>query len=273
MTNEYIVSIFNYDLSEKLYDGIVKLEYNSYGNYIEISTDNLIIFRRLINSNLNSSFLDNIFKINESYHQISIKFDDNSSESFNNFKTNIIKLKNTKCSNKYYSNGNLKYTGTFCNDIPNGKISEFYNTPYNMLKYHGEMNNGNYDGEGTFYSQDKMLKLHCNNINCNKLTGICKFTILAKKRIDKKFYYQNLTTTEPLSSSNLCYNIGIELFNDLTEIINKNLPIEKRLDKLYNDTKLIHEKLKILSIMNKYILTLYYLQYFIIICMIIYFIM
>ena len=117
------------------------------------------------------------YRDNNNMEQITsiIKFDNNSSSAYNDFKKNFNEMYNTKYETEYYTSGREMYVGevlyrkdskdVVIDRIPNGMGTMYYDLPGHMIKYSGEFEAGLYDGKGTLYSKDNKISLTLNNIS------------------------------------------------------------------------------------------------------------
>jgi len=141
------------------------------------------------------SYVTLCYKDNNSMNLITstIKFDNSSASAFTDFKKTFNEMYNTKFETEYYPSGYEMYVGevlykkdpltTFIERIPNGSGTTFYDLPGHMIKYTGEYEAGQYDGQGTFYSMDNKISLKSNNISSGIPigSGILKFNYNKKR--------------------------------------------------------------------------------------------
>lgn len=127
-----------------------------------------IISKNFAEIEFNNSKLTILLKYN--IYKSMIEFDQNSSSAYKNFKNNLQELINSKLETKYYSNGKIMYAGEVLelenkSSIFHGKGILYFDSDELSKKYSGEFENGEYDGEGKFYSKEKNLYLIANNIS------------------------------------------------------------------------------------------------------------
>ena len=113
----------------------------------------------------------NLYKciITDSPNTLTIIFDNSSHSAYSKFKELLEDCMNTTNETRQHLSGNISYVGTLLNKedicLAHGKGVSYYDNRHHMIKYHGEFENGLYDGKGTFYNSDGKIKLEVNNIS------------------------------------------------------------------------------------------------------------
>ena len=171
MSNQYIIK-FKSNLSDELIESTATLSKTNYNiPILQIrNSENKLLFNQYITCNFAKiNYNDNDLEciITQFNYEYIIKFDNNSSSSFTDFKTQLTTLSNTKIETLFYESGNIKYIGDILineEKIYNGSGILYYDIP-NQIKYVGEFENNKPDGAGIFYNKSGNIKLKTNNIS------------------------------------------------------------------------------------------------------------
>ena len=193
MSTEYIVkfskNIENYFGTSEPVDGFVELNpANDTSRVPTISVrtckestnkDNISLLFKFITSNFAEVNFDDDKNVcsmtyKDGYsrsldYKSEIKFDSSSSSAYTAFKTEFVKLLNSKKETEYYNSGRVKYVGdTLVEDgetTYHGNGTIYYDSYYNRLLYEGEFEDNMFDGSGKFYNYDNNIMLEANNIS------------------------------------------------------------------------------------------------------------
>ena len=251
--SKYIVSVYQFENKEwkKLCkDGIVNI----------IDNENHAIIKVLIKTNqlLFKQYITNKFSYSVNEQQLvvlshngiiyGIKFDNNSSESLQNFETEMKKILERKFISIYYDSGRLRMTGFFVDDDACGTGTEFYDDDDKSIKYIGEFEDALYDGAGVFYSKCGKITLEANNICAGKINGMCTLKIIDKNKNvikTKEFDYVkanfgNIKVNSPMFVT----IVAKHFYPNLDEILFNSLGLTKKVNKLYDSIKKLEEYLE-----------------------------
>lgn len=205
MTTQYIVKYSNnYDIEKDAYAELCKTKNNVPVLTVRTEKDK----KHELNQTLLYKFITNKFPIvfdntklqcsisyfdpNSSKPNTSIiSFDSNSSSSYTEFKKTFNEYVNTKYETKYYQNGYELYVGEVISikdsleTLANGRGAIYYNTPNHNIKYIGEFESGQADGEGIYYNIDENIFIKANNISSGIPTqkGFLHINFVNKKEI------------------------------------------------------------------------------------------
>lgn len=137
--------------------------------------------------------IENGFDISDKY---GLRFDSNSSVSFDIFKNKLNNIINKKFTCIYYDKSKkLKLHGQYNDDNFNGNVTEYYNNRKNSIKFKGEMEDNEYCS-GTFYNDDGSIKVTINNIVNNEPNGY--ITININKEDIYEGLYEDMNGSETL---------------------------------------------------------------------------
>lgn len=182
--------------------------------------------------NTNNTGYTVTFKQNN--QKIGIKFDQASSQSYQEFKSQLENKIATKYKTLYYDSGNLQYSGQFIDDELSGEGTEFYDTPDKQIKFFGEFEDDEYDGAGVFYSYDRKIEIKSNNISRGLPNGNIILIIHRKEKEDitKTLNYRLLDITFEPSDVNFCENIARQIHPDLDNLFFEACTIEEKMDEI-----------------------------------------
>lgn len=188
------------------------------------------------------------------HHTIELEFDSKSASSLTKFKEDLEQCLNTKFNVIRYPSGNLRYCGDIKDDKPNGKCIEYYDSENNDIKYCGEFEDGLYDGEGDFYSENKSIKVHINEISKGEPVHDTYAYIQLNDEGKQEIKLGEYTDLD-LTDEDFCVDIakdeiedyGDKIFNELgcdeqTEYLKNELDkIVERIDDLENKTNKVSQ--------------------------------
>lgn len=179
-------------------------------------------------------------------HRFGIRFDSRSSASETNFFNEFTKLR-TRCKfTERYRSGNIKIEGTKTPSGYNGFCIEYYDKEGSPIKYMGEYEDGIYDGEGEFFSEDGNIRISCKNICSGKPNGIGRLVVgrnRVTKNIDMK-EYADIKSTD-LKYTNTIYARIEPMYDELMELLNfETLTIENRTMYLFRELQKLRNSLK-----------------------------
>ena len=98
-----------------------------------------------------------------------VKFDVNSTQALESLHSDLIKYKNMNHKVTYYDSGRIKFSGQISEESEDsffGEGKEYYDNESNSVKYNGSFEDNQYDGKGTWYSEDGNILIHSKTI-CN----------------------------------------------------------------------------------------------------------
>lgn len=150
----------------------IKLNEDKYQPFLEFILDNNLVFKIPINKDSEFKYTteDNYDLLINNYY--GLRFDKNSSSSFEIFKDklNSIITKNLCC--EYYpSSTKINYYGTKnSNGEWNGFLTEYYNNRKNSIKFKGEMEDNEFVS-GIFKNKEETIIININNIVDNIPNG------------------------------------------------------------------------------------------------------
>lgn len=162
-------------------------------------------------------------------NSIGLRFDKNSSVSFDIFKEKLDKLISNEQKIEYYENTQkIKFYG--CqneNKEWDGKVSEYFNNRKNSIKFDGEMEDDEY-ASGTFYNKEGTIQVKINNIVDNIPNGFITIFIHENKynvNYDSINNFDNLRLEDDEFVNQLCKNhFGIDFMTKInfTNTISSN---------------------------------------------------
>lgn len=251
MPNTYIVELFKWDNEKQLYEkkddcllsldslnGTLKLESSKTEKVLYLSVnivnENILILSRERNNV--ASMYNPTFTIDyEMFYdgkKFGIRFDSRSSASETNFITEFKKCRSKVQAKEYYRSGNIKCEGTKTDTGFNGMCIEYYDRNDSPIKYMGEFEDGQYDGQGEFFSEDGNIRLICRNICAGKPTGLGKL-IVGKNKLVKQIAMKDFTeqSTDVKYTNNIYARIEPK-HNEFIELIN--------FESLSTDDKLVY---------------------------------
>jgi hypothetical protein len=125
-------------------------------------------------------------------YKFGFRFDARSTSSEKNFFDLFTKVKDKREDTEYYESGNKRIEGMKTDNGYNGVCVEYYDEKESRIKYVGEFEDNDYDGEGEFFSKCGNLRLVCKNICSNRPNGKGKLIIGKNKEVrvlNMKDYY------------------------------------------------------------------------------------
>ena len=177
--NRYLVGLYGWDADTdkytRVYDGELRLFDNgSYTITGQTGANKETVFYGdfskkdtfVINSikNINNKY---DVEINADGRKFGVRFDRSSSAAYGAFMKEYHKIKECHCNtSRYYNGGNIWMHGDILNNEFTGHCVEYYDNVCNSVKYVGEMEDGDYDGSGEFFSECGLIRVCANNI-CN----------------------------------------------------------------------------------------------------------
>jgi len=197
-TNNYIIDLFKWNDSTNTYEhkddcimsldtckGTLKIMSHTSVTaskevymLIDIVNDDFSIISRSRNNiasmyNVSSHLLDKTIDYEMRYknHRFGVRFDIRSSASESNFYEKYDVLRSKHRFTEKYASGRIKLEGSKTNKGADGICIEYYDLKNSPIKYVGEFEDGMYDGEGEFYSNDGNIHLLCKNICSGKPNG------------------------------------------------------------------------------------------------------
>jgi hypothetical protein len=202
MTPQYIVKYSNDDIEVDAYAELCKTK-----NIVPVLTvrteknkkheSNQTLLYKFITNKFPITFDNNKLQCSISYLDPNsskpyisiISFDSNSASSYTEFKKMINEYMNTKFETRYYPNGRELYVGEVISVIDstetlaNGKGTIYYNNPNHNIKYTGEFETGQADGEGTYYNLEGNVFIKAYNISAGIPTqkGFLHINFINKK--------------------------------------------------------------------------------------------
>ena len=256
--SQYIIGIHQYDDVEKRWEfqdeGFAVIRDRSYGPTLTIANkedlnDPAIKYYLdvIISKDFNCDYKNSengsgyTARFTNDNFKIGIKFDEASSQAFEDFKNEIQKRIDSEFKSIYYDSGNLRYSGQFVNNDVTGDGTEFYDTPEQKIKYKGEFEDNYYDGAGTFYSYDNSLEIVCNNISSGVPNGILTLSIHRKNKDDikKTFKLKDIGESINVGDTNFCEKVARHLYKDLDKLLFEAFTIEEKMDELNNKMNMI----------------------------------
>lgn len=172
---------------------------------------------------------------------IGLCFDKNSLAAFNKFRDIVIDYSHSIFTETYYVSGNLRYRGTHKYTtfklVPHGtNVEEYYDNSYRYVKYIGEFEEGRYDGEGTFYSKDKIIKVHINNISSNVPID-CGTIYITNKNSPHMNVENDVDFSEhenlDLNDNDFCYSFAKKVVLNFENRVFDALSIEDKVDLMW----------------------------------------
>jgi len=249
--SQFIVQIFQYDVADSKWqyieDGFALILEKSYGPTLVVRSkekstdiDNVNYLDAIISEDLNYEYKDSennsgyTARFNVFDKKIGIKFDDASSQAFEEFKIQLSKQIDTKYKTLYYDSGNLQYSGQFVEDDVTGTGTEFFDTPEQKVKYHGELEDNLYDGAGNFYSCDGGIEIIANNISRGLPNGKVKLIIHRKDKdnIIKTFDYRSQSFDVLPGDVNFCEIVARYFYPDIDKLFFESYSLEEKVDEL-----------------------------------------
>jgi hypothetical protein len=260
--SKYIINIYKKDNENSDWidcgSGFVFIQNTSWGTYLLISNyankyemDYFVYLNCPINDKLNVEYKESdnnsgyTVRFNNLKQFIGIKFDSNSSAAFKNFKETLeIKIK-SKQEIIYYPSGNIMIVGQSVDGQLTGKGTAFYDNDERIIKYVGDFENGQCDGSGIFYSENKMIELEINNISNGKPIDTCKIIIKRKndKKLIKHFDIKDIKIKYDIYEHDFCYKIAKYFLPNINELLFNDLSSDEKIEKLYKKMEIIEEKL------------------------------
>jgi len=220
----------------KYNNGFIKIDKKHNYSTINIYDDKKeIVFCEYIFKNLTIDFKSD--ELHCILNDIVIKFDDNSSSAWTNFKSELTVLINTKNDIKKYPSGNIMCIGDLTeyeNNVQkmNGNGTLFYDTPNNNIKYIGEFVNGLIEGSGTFYTLDGFISISANNIVESIPQKIGQLII----------NYPNYKTTIDIDFINIWFKLNVyNLDKAIIDLVYSDKFVETIAKLLWKDSKSIDE--------------------------------
>ena len=207
MTTTIIAEFFEYKDGNWNNKGTstVILNNNDYHPYIDINQDNKDTIRLPISDFTKFEYnyletetkydliIENGFNFSNKY---GLRFDTNSSVSFDIFKNKLNLIINKKFTCIYYNDSKkLKMHGQYNEDQFNGNVTEYYNNRKNSIKFKGEMEDNEYCC-GTFYNKESTIQVVINNIVNNEPNGY--ITININKENIYEGLYEDINGSETL---------------------------------------------------------------------------
>jgi len=261
--SKYIVSIFTYN-GDSTYtqfgDGLLKIE----GSKLELSYEKEKEEIKLIEESIKGNsiyILSNVKTKSNTYDfeivinniRFGIRFDSSSSESKNNFVKEFEKQKSSSIKQSMYPSGNLHIEGVQCDGNFGENCIEYYDSPVRIIKYVGDFEDCEYDGSGTFYSQNGLFRLVIPNICSNRPNGLVTLYIANEKNKeinwDDNKELSELDITSDTFIEEVLKIISIDSYKNIVEKAKfRTLSLDEKLDYLYdnmnNDTVIqkIYEK-------------------------------
>jgi hypothetical protein len=249
--SQFIVSIYQYDNNDQkwsyLEDGFAIISDRTFGPTLMIRSkeninheNNVNYMDVIISDNLNVEYKESennsgyTVRFDQSNTKIGIKFDQASSQAYEEFKSELEKKIATRYKTIYYESGNLQYSGQFVDNDVSGEGTEFYDTPEQKVKFHGELENNMYDGSGVFYSCDGSLELQANNISRGIPNGNVTLIIHRKNKDDlkKSFNYRSIDLALNVGDVNFCENIARHFYPNLDNLFFEAYSIEEKMDEI-----------------------------------------
>ena len=250
--SQFIVKIFQYDNNQDTWsfieDGFALISDKSYGPTLIIRSKedandlkNVNYMNIIISEDLNFEYKpsdDNTgytVQFIKNNDRIGIKFAQASSQSYEEFKSQLETKIATKYKVLYYESGNLQYSGQFIENEVSGEGTEFYDTPEQKPKYKGDFEDNTYDGSGTFYSCDGNINITANNMSRGLPNGkiILKINRKDKEDITKTLDYRSsLTINCGPSDVKFCENIARIAFPNLDNLFFEAYTIEEKMDEI-----------------------------------------
>ena len=247
-SNNFIVTIYEFkDNRYEKYgdgfillkdDGAISIKYtNNKDTIITLIEDNVKNDSVYILSHVKTSNNTFDFEINISSIKYGIRFDSSSSSSQDIFKKEFNKIKLSVLHQTKYASGNIHIEGKTLDGEFDGHCIEYYDNSNNRVKYIGEFENDQYDGAGSFYSQDGLIKLVLNNICSGTPNGMGELFVG-----DKLYKIVNWDDNRDLSQ----LNITVPTFTEDVLKIVSTIDYNSILDKAKFNTMGSDEKMSLL---------------------------
>jgi len=178
--SNYLVGLYEWNAGTENYthsvDGILHLSDDGAFNIKEDRPGCVTCVRMEGDFSAKDTFvINNVKNINNRYDveiilnrsKFGIRFDRSSSAAYVAFMKDYRKIKErTSNATRYYPSGNIWMCGDVLNGEFTGHCIEYYDNTYNSIKYIGDMEEGEYDGSGDFFSECGLIRVCANNI-CN----------------------------------------------------------------------------------------------------------
>lgn len=228
--NSYIVDLFEFDDSQNRYkfkdSCVMTLEQGS-GNLIitsDICKDKIHVSINIINDDVaiisrEKHHIAGLYKITSIESNVvqcidtaidyvlryknftfGVRFDTRSTSSANHFFGEYTKIRTTHRFIEKYESGRIKLEGSKINKGPNGLCIEYYDLDNSPIKYVGQFEDGKYDGEGEFYSDDGNIKLHCKNI-CAGVPNGNGFLVVGRNKIHRTIQMKQFKHLKSISDT------------------------------------------------------------------------
>lgn len=249
--SQFIVGIYQYNKNDDNWsfteDGFALISDKSYGPTLVIrskenpnDSTNVNYLNMIISEDLDFEYKESTnntgytVRFKQNNQKLGIKFDQASSQSYEEFKSQLENKIATKYKTLYYESGNLQYSGQFVDNEVSGEGTEFYDTPEQKIKYRGELEDNTYDGTGVFYSCDGTIEIKSNNISRGLPNGKITLIIHRKEKedISKILNYRSLDIVSGPSDVNFCENIARQTYTDLDNLFFEAYTIEEKMDEI-----------------------------------------
>ena len=238
--NSYIIELFRWKpdryVYEKADDCLMTLNIKT-GDFKIVSADNNVPYvgLNIIEDNFyiisrerqNIASLNNIsedlkidYEMKYKNNKFGIRFDARSAASEANFYKEYMCLKNICKFSERYPSGNIKIEGTKTESGYNGYCIEYYDNIQSPIKYMGDFEDGEYDGEGDFFSSDGLIRLNCKNICAGLPNGIGRL-IVGRNKIIHNINMKNYNHLNSLNTdyTNQIYKLIEPKYDELLELL------------------------------------------------------
>lgn len=249
--SQFIVKIYQYDVADSKWqfvdDGFALILEKLYGPTLVVrnkenpnDSENVNYLDVIISEDINHEYKESedgsgfTVRFNFFDKKIGIKFDSASSQAYEEFKSHLTKQMETKYKTLYYDSGNLQYSGQFVGEDVTGTGTEFYDTPEQKVKFHGELEDNFYDGAGSFFSCDGSIEIVANNISRGLPNGKVKLMIHRKDKDDikKTFDYRSHNFGVNPGNVNFCEVVARFFFPNLDNLFFESYTIEEKMDEI-----------------------------------------
>lgn len=179
------------------------------------------------------------YEIKLGQKKFGIRFDSRSNASGDNFFDEYTKIKTRYRSVTFYQSGNVRIEGMKTENGYTGLCVEYYDTKSPKVKYIGEFEDGKYDGEGDFFSEDGNIRLSCKNICSGKPNGTGRL-VIGRNHETKNITMKDFSDLVPYSDNYTCdiYARIDPKFQDTLELLNFSaLSLDDRVMYLFHEMR------------------------------------